>query len=733
MSRTILVSNRLPVRMNADGQPERTTGGLASALQGIGGSDSLWIGWPGVPSEEIDNPAELEKTLAKIGVAPVMMNAELLDGFYEGYSNSTLWPVLHSMLERARFDKAWFDIYRQANISFAETVLSHVGPGDTVWIHDYHLFLLPALLREGCPGLKIGFFLHTPFPSSEAFRAVPGRQRILRGLLGVDLIGFHTYNYQRHFRSALLRLLGIETEIDSLRYGGRTVHLGVFPIGHDRDGFHKTMESEAYRTALAEQKAQLKDRSVVLSVERLDYTKGVPQKLEAIRTYLENHPESSETTVFVIVAVPSRQGVNEYDQLTEQVQREVGAINGAFGTFGNAPVQFLHRGFPLAELAALYARADVCLVTPLIDGMNLVAKEFIDCKRPEHGATPGVLVLSEFAGAAQEMSHAILVNPYDALGVANAIHLAVKMSAKEKDERTEVMQDRLSRNHAGVWAKRFLTRLDEVCSDGSAAELETDLTPVAISFRSALADGKQAALFLDYDGTLRDFVDRPEDAIPDANLPGLLRSLAEIEGLHVAVVSGRPADFLEKHLGGLGLTLVAEHGYRWLRAGVDVDWQLVNPMVDNSWKDTVRPPLDLATTLTPGSRVEEKKSALVWHYRAADPEFGLWRARGLLSELTDTAANLPVSVHHGKKIVEIASQMVNKGVATDFLMRDWDTGVALAVGDDQTDETMFMLEPPETIEFHTVHIGVGSSRAGHRSTIPGFRRFLEDLAADLRK
>ncbi len=734
MSKLILVSNRLPIKINDSGEVERTTGGLASALEGAGiKGDFSWIGWGGICEEEIDDIESYEKKLAEVGVSPVQLSSDEIDGYYEGYSNSTLWPMLHYMVDRAKFSPDWFTCYRQVNEKFAKTVALHADEGGTVWIHDYHLFMLPALLKEMRPDLKIGFFLHTPFPSSEIFRALPDRHEILEGMLGCDLIGFHTYNYLRHFRSSLLRVLGIEDGADGIYHGNRFVDYGVYPIGHNRVGFQKAMETDTYKEALKEHAERLGDGKLLLSVERLDYTKGVPQKLEAIRRFLESNPDQRSKVNFVIIAVPSRVGVEEYDELTEIVQREVGAINGDYGEVGHSPVQFLHRGFPVEELSAFYALADVCMVTPTVDGMNLVAKEYIDCKRKKFGARAGVLMLSEFAGAAQEMSHALLVNPHDTHGVAKTIEEALAMTDDDMWNRVRAMQARLSRNDAGAWAKLFLGDLEKSGNNENHPNAHETLAQVGDDVSARIKKGEKIALLLDYDGTLRAFVDRPEDAVPEQEVLELLGKFGDHPNVHIAVISGRPKDFLEKHFGHLNIDLVAEHGYYWKRIteSGEGEWDVLDKRADTSWKDAVIPHLEWAVTLTPGSEIEEKRSSVVWHYRRADPEFGLWRAKGLLSELTSTTASLPVSVHHGQKIVEVASQLVNKGIAADQLIQEWRPAIAVAAGDDQTDENMFSLTPPENVHLHTVKIGEGSTRAEHRTTISGLRKFLKSLANQL--
>jgi len=726
-----MVSNRLPVRVDAQGTATRSAGGLVSALEGAAlDSEQVWVGWPGCAAEDFEDLTTVRAELGRASVAPVFLTQEEVNGFYVGYSSATLWPLLHYMVERATFSKDWWDVYRRVNRKFADVIMDVANEGDQVWIHDYHLLLVPLMLRGQQKGLQVGFFLHTPFCTSEIFRVLPDRVELLKGVLGADLIGFQTYNYLRHFRSSLLRVLGWETETECMWHDGREVRLGVYPIGHNHAGFDSAMRRADFPELLAQHRADLAGKRMILSVERLDYTKGLPEKLAAMRHFLAQHPDKRDDVLFVLISVPSRQGIDEYDALTEQVQREVGAINGEFGRVGHSPVQFLHRSFPLEDLAAFYALAEICLVTPLRDGMNLVAKEFLDCQREDLPDRPGVLILSEFAGAAQELSHAIHVNPHNVDEVASAIGRALDMPDDERRTRIGIMQPRLRRQDSRMWARRFLHDLNKV-PKREGREPIMEMVPLAAELAAHVRAGQKLGVFLDYDGTLREFVDAPDQAAPDAELPGLLRDLASHDRVSVAVVSGRSPDFLEKHLAGLGVTLVAEHGYRWLDGGVGA-WVLLNPHVNNDWKNSIREHLEQASLLTPGTHVEEKQSALVWHYRKADPEFGLWRARGLLDELTAMAANLPVTVHHGQKIVEISSLLVSKGDAIHFLMKEWGCDVALAAGDDQTDETMVSLEP-EGIEFLTVRVGDGSTRAGYRTDLTGMRMLLEELRKELQE
>ncbi|MFI4861100.1 MAG: bifunctional alpha,alpha-trehalose-phosphate synthase (UDP-forming)/trehalose-phosphatase [Phycisphaerales bacterium JB063] len=706
MSRLITVSNRLPVQLNAEGVLVRSGGGLASAMSALDHADQLWIGWPG--QINVSRQAELTRRLREEqGGVPVFLEDDLFEPFYAGYANATLWPLLHYMTDRAKFEPDWFEAYRIANERFADIVLQEAREDDTVWVHDYQLMLLPAILRERRPSMKIGYFLHVPFPSHEVFRVLPEREHLLAGLLGADLIGFHTFGYLRHFRSALLRGLGQESLPGSAVVGGRLVRMGVYPIGHNCAGFDRAIASPMYTEHLRELSEEFEGRRLVLSVERLDYTKGIPQKLAAIERFLADHPERREDTVFLIIAVPSRQGVEEYQHLTEQVQLAVGEINGRYSTFSRQPIHFYHRGTDPVHLAALYALADVALVTPLIDGMNLVAKEYADCKGAP-GARPGTLVLSEMAGAAQELAGAILVNPYDTQGVSEAIAEALSRSPEEAKRLMEPMRQRVRMVDAAAWARGFVTDLshEQRAPYDPAAKPGDELV-------KRLASANKLALILDYDGTLRAFTAKPEDAVPSEEVLALLAALAAKPGVELTIVSGRPETFLEEHLGKLGVALFAEHGYRHRPAGDKAQWVNTNPRADVSWASAVLPILEMASSLTPGTHVEQKRSALVWHYRRADPEFGAWKASELMGSLTEVVANLPVEVNHGHKIVEVASQQVSKGAALDMLMQQQSPDLALCCGDDRTDEKMFARRDTYP-NLETIKVGPGETRAAWR-------------------
>jgi trehalose 6-phosphate synthase/phosphatase len=459
VARLLIASNRLPVTVKAgpDGvSVEPSTGGLATGMKGpherLGG---LWIGWPGdLEGLAPERRREVDRRLGALRLEPVPLSREEVERYYEGYANAVLWPLFHYAVARLQDAVRDLDAYEAVNARFADAIAARHEPGDLVWIHDYQLMRVPALLRERVPDARIGFFLHIPFPSSEIFRSLPHRERLLEGLLGADLVGFHTAAYVRHFASSALRLLGATTDVDRLRWRGREVRLGAFPMGIDAARFEALASDDGVR-ALAEGHRAGGARLVV-GVDRLDYTKGIPQRLLAFEALLRRHPELRERVRLVQVAVPSRENVGAYRELRDEVDALVGRINGELATPSWSPIHYLHRGMPAAEVVALYRAADVLAVTPLRDGMNLVAKEFV-ASRPDED---GVLVLSELAGAAAEMSEALLVNPYDVDAMADALHRALEMPPEERRTRMALLRERVASHDVHWWARTFVAALE---------------------------------------------------------------------------------------------------------------------------------------------------------------------------------------------------------------------------------------------------------------------------------
>jgi trehalose 6-phosphate synthase/phosphatase len=586
MSRLLIVANRLPITVSAtDGgvEVQRSTGGLATGLmRPHENSDGLWIGWSGAPADlDPQQRAALDRELAAMRLVGVPLSADLVSRFYEGYSNGVLWPLFHYLLDQVPLQVSHWDSYVEANQAFADVVAAHYRPGDLIWVHDYQLFLLPGLLRERLPGARIGFFLHIPFPSEELFRTLPSRDRLLEGMLGADLVGFHTPAYLRHFAISLTDILGLAVEIDRVQLPGREVRLGVFPMGVDAGAIAAMAADPAID---GEVHAIRGDGSVriLVGVDRLDYTKGIPRRLLAFERMLEVHPDLREKVRLVQVAVPSRTNVGAYQDIRALVDGLVGRINGAFGTPRWVPVHYIFRGLPESDLVALYRAADVMLVTPLRDGMNLVAKEFVASRTDGDG----VLVLSEFAGASWELPEALQVNPYDTDGTADVLYRALTMEEDERRARLAPLRERVDTFDVHRWVASFLEQLGATArapGRGSAVVAGPDAARAELARR--VEETEALLLLLDYDGTLVPFTPTPELARPDASLISLLRQLAARPDTEVHIVSGRARESLDHWLGALPVWLHAEHGF-WSRGPRTREWTPAAE-VAGGWREPV--------------------------------------------------------------------------------------------------------------------------------------------------
>jgi trehalose 6-phosphate synthase/phosphatase len=711
-SRLIVVSNRLPLtlRKTDDGwSTERSSGGLASAMNPLlqrGGGD--WIGWAG-SSDEADEEgrrAVLQEWAEKDRCFAVDLPEEIATGFYEGYANQTLWPVFHNFPSQLKFESKAWEAYVKANRIFCQAVVERYKPNDLIWVHDYHLMLLPQMLRDKLPDAAVGFFLHIPFPSSEIFPVLPRREDLLEGLLGADLLAFQTHGHLQQFRAALLRVLGAESKIEQVAVGSRPVRLEALPIGIAPGEYTDLLKND--KTAAkqyAEWVARYRGRRVLLAVDRLDYTKGVLERLRAYAHLLRSVPDLKEKIVLIQIAVPTREAIDTYQDLRTEVNRLVGEINGKLGTPEWTPLVYINRSIERTELGGLYRLADVCWVGSLRDGMNLVAKEYVACKPDGNG----VLVLSEFAGAAAEMGEALLINPFDEERTAATIERALALDDQERRQRMTTLHKRVVRNNVFRWGERFLSALEEAVSErGRYIDTQPQrLRPVEI--RDAYARANRRLLILDYDGTLVPFARRPPQAAPPTLVMDLLVALAADSRNCVALMSGRPAENLDRWFGTVrGMWLVAEHGAE-LKSPSASAWEPLREQVPTDWKLTVMPILEHFVDRTPGSFVEEKKYSLVWHYRMADPEFGEWLANELVSMLEAMLAQTELRAFRGEKTVEVKPVWANKGEAFDRLLAAYaDPDFIFAAGDDRTDEDLF-----ERLQSHawTVHIGPGPTRA----------------------
>ena len=707
MGRLLVVANRLPLSITRRaGQLHfrPSPGGLAVGLSSLPDScEQVWIGWPGITSEKLsaEDKEQIRKRLAAENCHPIFLSRRQMEGYYQGFCNKTIWPLFHYFAMRSLYEERFWKTYKQVNQAFCDEVMEIAEPQDRIWVHDYQLMLLPQLLRERLPESEIGFFLHIPWPSFELFRILPWREEILNGLLGADLIGFHTYDYVRHFLSSVSRIAGLEHTLGNVGVANRVVKVDAFPMGIDYEKYSRAIEDSGVEKQATKILKKIGDRKIILSIDRLDYSKGIIERLEAFDLFLSENPKYRGVVTLIMVAVPTRTGVEAYRELRSRLEQLVGRINGEHGTMGYMPVWYLYRSLPFKELTALYHIADVALVTPLRDGMNLVAKEFIAAKADR----PGVLIISEMTGAACELGEALIVNSCNKDAMVDAIKQALEMPPLEQLERNRVMQERLRRYNISRWSQDFLDSLSEIKKTQeqmSANRLSESMTEKLLE---DCRKSNKRLFLLDYDGTLVGFKGKPAEAGPDDEIVALLQCLSRDPRNTVVIISGRDRATLENWLGDLGAALVAEHG-GWIRLE-NQKWQSPVPL-DMTWKGTIRPILELHTDRTPGSTVEEKDFSLVWHYRRADPELARVRGQELKGALVNLTENLDVGVFEGNKILEVRSMGINKGRAVELWMKEQKWDFILAAGDDYTDEEMFSVLPDDA---YSVKVGFGASRA----------------------
>ncbi len=705
MGKTIIISNRLPVQLqisNGSITAVPSVGGLATGMKSVhSGGDSLWIGWSGLTDEEIPEELapQIDKALAEHGTSKVNLSQEEVDGFYFGFSNRTIWPLFHYFLEYSEFELDSWNTYKKVNQKFADAVLASSGDEDTIWIHDYQLMLVPQMVRAQRPNIAIGFFLHIPFPSYEIFRTLPWREEVLEGLLGSDLIGFHTYDYERHFLSSVRRLLGLEVSFNEIDVSNRLVKVDSFPMGIDykkfstaakNHGNNQANEQSDLQRRLNNHKESTPDAKFILSIDRLDYTKGIAKRLNAFEYFLKKHPEYKEKVRLIILAVPSRSNVPQYKLLKKEVDELVGRINGELATVSWTPIWYFYRSLPFENLIDLYTSSDIAWLTPIRDGMNLVAKEYIATRTDK----TGVLILSEMAGSANEMNESLLINPNNFEQISESLYRAINMPIEEQKERNALLQKRLERYNVEKWANDFMNSLREQ-REKDAINVSRRITE---NLQNTLVEkfGKAGnkILFLDYDGTLAGFHADPQKASPDKELYKLLDQLNNQPNTTVFLISGRDKDTFERWFLDKKYNMIVEHGVWISRNGEPFS---LLEQVKNDWMEKIRPVLESFVDRTPGSFIEEKNYSLAWHYRNTDPDFGNLRATELTTVLTSLIGTDDISVLSGNKVLDIKSSNVNKGRAAMRMISEDEYDFIFAIGDDWTDEFMFQELPKESI------------------------------------
>ena len=735
MSRLLIISNRLPFAIDRTGDKvtvRQSSGGLVSAIKSYFEkkgpetntySERIWVGSMDAAEEDWKEVQKMDAADKDFNIIPVFPDEEVYEDYYNGFSNSTLWPLFHYFPSLVENKKEYFEAYKKINQFFADKILAILEPDDVIWVHDYQLLLLPQILRQQVPGATIGFFLHTPFPSYEIFRLMPSewKKAILEGILGADLVGFHTHDYVQHFIHSSKMILKAESQFSNIQYNDRLIKADLFPIGIDYLKFRKACIDEDVVGIATSLEERFYNQKVVFSVDRLDYTKGLNYRLDGYEQFLTDYPEWIEKVVFILNVIPSRDAIPTYIDRKKSIEEKVSTINGRFSTLHWQPVMYRYNHLTFEELCALYQAADVALVTPLRDGMNLVAKEYVaSC------IDKGVLVLSELTGAANELNEALLVNPTDIDEVAKAVDTALSMPLMEQRSRLSYMQRRLANYDVFKWMGDFLNCLMETKKEQEALKVNLLKEETIEKIQNDFNRAARRCILLDYDGTLTPYQKMPSLATPSDELLQLLKQMADDESNEIVIISGRDIQTLDKWLGHLPVTLVAEHGVS-VKHKNDVWKDQVN--ITTEWKDQIRPLMQLFVDRCAGSFIEEKKSTLAWHYRNTYPELGFSRSRELRNSLLQLITNTSLQVVDGNKVLEVRMTGVDKGSTAMSLLGHLNPDFVLCIGDDTTDEDMFRLLREKG---YTVKIGRGNTAAEYtivsqNDVFPFLQRFLRPV------
>ncbi|KAG5732360.1 Trehalose-phosphatase [Termitomyces sp. T112] len=720
---------------------------MISGIQSLAAThEQLIIGWTGdilsptpndhISSDAVDSNdrAALDEALhayqpkesdpdddRKITYVPVWLDDKVGHGHYDGYCKQTLWPLFHYLLwqdvatEYASAD-AHYPYYESANAAFARKIAEIYQPGDLIWVHDYHLLLVPRLVREAIPDVVLGLFVHTPFPSSEIFRCLPRRKEILDGMLGANLICFQTYSYSRHFTSTCVRVCGYETNSRGIDVEGHVTAVMHCPVGVDAERVGRDIKRPGIQPKLEALRTLYEGKKIIVGRDKLDVVKGVLQKLRAFEKLLRDYPEWIGNVVMIQVTSPA---MSDSPKLERAVSELVARINGEYGSLDFIPVHHYHQSLKKDEFYALLSVADLAVITPLRDGMNTTSMEFVIAQnhtdedkikeeeggKKREGGKNSPLVLSEFMGISKNMEEALLVNPWNLGDVAAAINRGLLMSSEEKARRQAKLYKVVTTHTSHTWGALLVKMLlGQVDGKGQARMTPYIPKEMLIGEYEKAGRGQGKRLFLlDYDGTLAPIVKTPSMAVPSASTLEALERLSADPKNIVYIISGRDGAFLEQHLGHLrNVGFSAEHG-GFVRERGSVEWVNFTENLDMSWMAEVAEIFRYYTERTAGSHIEVKKSSITWHYRGSDPEWGLFQCRHCQDLLENNLANKrPIEVLVGKKNLEVRPLAVNKGeIVKRILYKNPDAEFIFCAGDDKTDEDMFrslLLFPNGTTE-----------------------------------
>jgi len=732
MSKTIIVSNRLPLQVKIDNEDISVTpsvGGLATGMKSVHrDSNGVWVGWTGLTTEEIDvgMQKKVDSAVRKEQCVAVDLSEDDIEHYYYGFSNKTLWPLFHYFLEYTEFENEAWESYKLVNEKFAKVVIDQIEEGDKVWVHDYQLLLLPQLIKAEKPDVPIGFFLHIPFPSYEIFRTFPKRKEILEGMLGSDLLGFHTYDYERHFLSSVKRIANKEVKFNKITHDHRIIKVDSFPMGIDYQKFENAAKENQEQSNKEKTKIQRRldehlnesdSAKMVLSIDRLDYTKGIPNRIRAFEYFLNKYPEYKEKIRLIMLAVPSRSEVPQYRKLKRETDELVGRINGKFSTVSWTPIWYFFRAMPFENLIDLYTSSDVALITPVRDGMNLVAKEYIATRTEQDG----VLVLSEMAGASKELGEALQINPFNFEEIADTLKQALEMPLEEQKRRMKNLQKRISRYTVERWAEEFMTALDTSQNFSQYIEAERFTKKYQDQVLKATKDSEATLLLLGYNGTLVDYTYETSDKKPDQELLELLTNVSKLPNVEFCITSCSQKEDLDKWFKDMDCRIISDHGAFYRKHNIWTELESLK----KDWMEDVISVLETFVDRTPGSKLEINPFSLSWYYGDADIELGEKRFIEIRTVLTSLTSNTDLSVFHGNKVVEVKSNKVSKGYAAVQILKEKNFDNIIAIGDDWTDEYMFEDLPEDA---HTIKVGLKKTNAKYYLTkVNEVRQFLEKM------
>jgi len=730
--RLVIAAYRLPFKLSKAKKGYKAiqnSGGLVSAILALSENfkksnadlKNSKIVWAGIADELPEDVTSDSLENENFEILPVAIPEEVNNLYYGGFCNNLIWPLFHYFSTYAVFKTDYFKAYEEANLRFCEKLIKTIKPGDFIWIHDYQLMMLPEMIRQRMPDATIGFFLHIPFPSFEIFRLLPRhwRESIIKGLLGADLVGFHTHDYTQNFIKSVKRTTGYDCPQNIIYTPNKLVKADAFPIGIDYDKFHDACLKKPVIAERGKLKGHLLEQKLIFSVDRLDYSKGLLLKLKGYETFLEMYPEWRSKVVFNMVVVPSRDSIGKYKEMKKELESTVGRINGKYSSIAWRPIIYQYKSLSFKELIALYNVSEVGLITPLRDGMNLVAKEYIACQVENEG----VLILSEMAGAAAELNEAIIINPVDNIEMSEAIFNALEMDTEEKHTRLERMKNRISNYNVFTWAFDFFNQTYETKKEQKLRSVRFVNQKISSQIVSDYRKANRRILFLDYDGTLVPFAKYPELAIVEKDTLENVRKLSDDPKNQVVIISGRDKKFLEKQFEEINVSLVAEHGY-YIKKG-DGEWE-ATMNTDEQWKEVVIPIMNEYVSRCHGTFIEEKTGSIAWHYRNADSEFAQLRLHELRDDLAEIIRyKTDLEILEGHKVLEVKSGKYDKGQAANTLMMDQKFSFVFAAGDDKTDEFLFNALPDTA---YTIRVGLSPSFAKYNVTdIPVLLKLLKEL------